>query len=125
MRASRGPAETKFGRYALRTPISATDGSCFQIRTRGPRSHGIGIGIFIAAGPDTGDIEYRIDRGDWHKQELFTQWSPNLHLPWAKMLASELTNGTHELELRVSQEADERSKGHSIRITHFLVNEPK
>ena len=85
---------------------------------------GIGIGIFITAGPDTGNIEYRIDLGDWQKQELFTQWSPGLHLPWAKMLASELPNGAHELELRVSQTADARSKGNAIRIIHFLINNP-
>ena len=85
---------------------------------------GIGIGIFITAGPDTGNIEYRIDLGDWQKQELFTQWSPGLHLPWAKMLASELPNGAHEVELRVSQTADARSKGNAIRIIHFLINNP-
>ena len=85
---------------------------------------GIGIGIFITSGPDTGNIEYRIDLGDWQKQELFTQWSPGLHLPWAKMLASELPNGAHELELRVSQTADARSKGNAIRIIHFLINNP-
>ncbi len=86
---------------------------------------GIGVGIFVAAGPDTGNIEYRIDQGDWQTQELFTQWSPGLHLPWAKMLASDLTDGTHELELRVSQTSDARSLGHAIRIIHFLVNEPR
>jgi sialidase-1 len=83
---------------------------------------GKGVGIFVAAGPDTGTLEYRVNQGDWQKLGLFTQWSPSLHLPWAKMLASELANGTHELELRVSQEADERSKGNAIRIIHFLVN---
>ena len=86
---------------------------------------GIGVGIFIAAGPDTGNIEYRVDQGDWQTQELFTQWSPGLHLPWARMLASELTDGTHELELRVSQTADALSKGNAIRIIHFLINEPR
>ena len=85
---------------------------------------GIGIGIFIASGPDTGNIDYRIDQGEWHKQELFTQWSPGLHLPWAKMLASELADGTHELEMRVSEKSDERSQGQAIRIIHFLLNDP-
>ncbi len=85
---------------------------------------GIGIGIFIAAGPDTGNLEYRLDKGDWQKQELFTEWSAGLHLPWAKMLASELPVGPHELELRVSETADARSKGNSIRIVHFLINNP-
>ena len=86
--------------------------------------NGIGIGIFIAAGPDTGNIEFRIDQGSWRTLELFTQWSPSLHLPWAKMLASELNDGTHELELRVSQQADPESTGNAIRIIHFLRNDP-
>lgn len=86
---------------------------------------GTGIGLFIAAGPDTGNIEYRIDEGDWRAQELFTEWSSGLHLPWAKMLASELKDGEHQLELRVSPTSDSRSKGHAIRIIHFLVNDPE
>jgi sialidase-1 len=86
---------------------------------------GTGIGLFIAAGPDTGNIEYRIDQGEWKTQELFTQWSSGLHLPWAKMLASELQDGEHQLELRVSPTSDNRSKGHAIRIIHFLVNDPE
>lgn len=86
---------------------------------------GTGIGLFIAAGPDTGNIEYRIDQGEWKAQELFTQWSSGLHLPWAKMLASELKDGEHQLELRVSPTSDSRSKGHAIRIIHFLVNDPE
>jgi pimeloyl-ACP methyl ester carboxylesterase/lysophospholipase L1-like esterase len=86
---------------------------------------GTGIGLFIAAGPDTGNIEYRIDQGDWRTQELFTEWSSGLHLPWAKMLASELPDGEHQLELRVSPTSDSRSKGHAIRIIHFLVNAPE
>ncbi len=85
---------------------------------------GIGIGVFVAAGPDTGSVEYRVDEGDWQNQSLFTEWSSGLHLPWAKMLASELTAGNHTLELRVGQQADERSKGHAIRIIHFLINDP-
>ncbi len=83
---------------------------------------GIGVGIFVASGPDTGMVEYRVDQGDWQQQELFTQWSPSLHLPWAKMLAADLAEGDHELELRVSNAAAPKSLGHAIRIVHFLIN---
>jgi len=83
---------------------------------------GVGVGVFVAAGPDTGTIEYRVDQGDWQQQELFTQWSPSLHLPWAKMLVGDLVEGDHELELRVSNQADAKSLGHAIRIIHFLIN---
>lgn len=83
---------------------------------------GRGIGVFVASGPDTGLLEYRVDGGDWKSVNLFTQWSPSLHLPWAKMLASELAPGSHQLELRSSVSTDARSQGHAIRVVHFLLN---
>ena len=33
------------------------------------------IGLFVAAGPDAGIIEYRIDNGPWEQKDLYTQWS--------------------------------------------------
>lgn len=114
-----GKAGTRPGFVEIPALIAEAPGATVKLAFQG-----IGIGIFIAAGPDTGNIEYRLDQGDWQKQDLFTQWSTGLHLPWAKMLASELPNGSHELELRVSQTADARSKGNAIRIIHFLINDP-
>lgn len=83
---------------------------------------GVGFGLFVTSGPDAGRIEYRVDNGDWNTTELFTQWSSGLHLPWAKMLASELTNQKHTIELRVAEEADARSVGNVVRIAYFLIN---
>ncbi len=84
--------------------------------------HGTGVGLFVASGPDTGAIEFRVDNGDWRTQELFTVWSPQLHLPWAKMLAAELAAGDHVVELKVANAADPKSKGHAIRVIYLLVN---
>ncbi len=83
---------------------------------------GTGIGLFVASGPDTGNVEFRIDNGEWHREELFTIWSPQLHLPWAKLLASELSPEEHRLELKVADMADPMSKGHAIRVIFLLVN---
>lgn len=83
---------------------------------------GTGVGLFVASGPDTGTVEYRIDGGAWQSKELFTQWSPHLHLPWAKMLASELPGGDHTIEIKVASAADPKSKGYAIRIIYLLVN---
>jgi len=33
------------------------------------------IGLFVAAGPDAGIIECRIDNGPWEQKDLYTQWS--------------------------------------------------
>ena len=83
---------------------------------------GTAIGLFVAAGPDTGVAEFRVDNGVWRTQNFFTQWSQQLHLPWAKMLAPDLADGEHELELRGSNATDARSKGNAIRVVYFLVN---
>ncbi len=83
---------------------------------------GVGFGVFVTSGPDSGRLEYRVDGGDWSSVELFTPWSSGLHLPWAKMLASELADQKHSIELRVADEADAKSVGHVVRIAYFLVN---
>lgn len=83
---------------------------------------GMGVGIFIASGPDAGQVEYRIDGGPVKRRELFTEWSLHLHLPWAVMLEADLTPGNHELELRLAPTAHPESRGHAARILYFLVN---
>ena len=84
---------------------------------------GRAVGIFVAAGPDAGVIEFSIDGGDWKNQDLFTKWSGGLHLPWAYVLAAELKQGKHTLAVRIAKERNARSKGHACRVVHLLVNE--
>lgn len=83
---------------------------------------GTAVGVFLAAGPDAGILEFRIDGGDWTQRDTFTPWSRNLYIPWAHVLHAQLTPGKHTLELRVSQEKNKFSKGHAVRIIHFLAN---
>ncbi len=85
---------------------------------------GNAVGVFVTSGPDCGAIEYRVDEGPWQQCELFTQWSPSLHLPWAKMLAAGLAEGEHVLELRVADKHHEKSVGHAVRVIYWLVNGP-
>ena len=66
--------------------------------------------------------EFRIDGGPPRTRNLFTQWSSRLHLPWAQVLAADLPPGQHEMELGVASSADPDSKGHAVRIIHFLAN---
>jgi len=84
---------------------------------------GTAVGIFVAAGPDAGTVEYSLDGQRAAPRNLFTQWSSRLHLPWAQVLAAGLKPGPHELTLRVAGTHDDQSKGHAVRIVHFLVNE--
>jgi sialidase-1 len=83
---------------------------------------GIAVGIAVAAGPDAGTILYRIDKGPWKKQDLFTRWSQNLHLPWYYTLATGLPNKAHKIEIRISDEHNEQSKGNACRIRYLFVN---
>lgn len=83
---------------------------------------GNAIGIAVASGLDAGIIEYRIDKGNWEKQDLFTQWSAQLHLPWFYTLGYALKEGKHRLEIRVLSEKNNQSKGTACRIRYFYVN---
>jgi len=83
---------------------------------------GNAIGIAVAAGLDAGTIEYRIDKGDWKKQDLYTKWSSQLHLPWFITLAYGLKEENHQLEIRVLPEKNTQSKGTACRIRYFYVN---
>ena len=88
------------------------------------RFNGKGVGIFVAAGPDAGTIEYSIDGGEARTLDLFTRWSSSLHLPWAYILEAKLGNRPqpHVLSLRTTGIKNPGSSGHAVRIAHFLVN---
>lgn len=83
---------------------------------------GNSIGIAVAAGPDAGVIEYRIDKKEWTTLHLFTKWSMHLHLPWYYTLATGLSRNKHVLEIRMSETKDKKSKGHACRIRYFYIN---
>ncbi len=83
---------------------------------------GTAVGIFVAAGPDAGSVEYTIDGAPARTRNLFTEWSPGLHIPWAYVLDADLSPGRHELVMRVAAGSDSRSRGHAVRIARMLVN---
>lgn len=83
---------------------------------------GNAIGIAVAAGPDAGMIEYRIDKGEWRRKDLFTTWSPRLHLPFFYTLAYGLDQGRHKLEIRLIEGRNTGSTGNACRLRYFYVN---
>lgn len=85
--------------------------------------NGNAVGIAVAAGPDAGIIEYRIDDEKWQRQDLFTKWSSSLHLPWYYTLATGLADGEHILQIRISGERNPQSVGTACRIRFFYVNQ--
>ncbi len=97
--------------------ISQTPNSIIRKKFKGNS-----VGIVVAAGQDAGIIEFKIDKNNWQKINLFTPWSMNLHLPWYYTLASGLSTKEHILNIRISEEKDLRSQGHACRIRYFFVN---
>ena len=83
---------------------------------------GTAIGILVTAGPDAGILEFSIDGKDYAPLDQFTRWSAGLHIPWVYMLDDELEPGSHRLKLRMSEEKNDDSTGHTSRIQQFLVN---
>ena len=83
---------------------------------------GTSVGIAVAAGQDAGFIEYRVDKYEWVKLNLFTRWSKHLHLPWFYTLASGLSKEEHLLEMRIAEIKDKRSTGNACRVRYFYVN---
>jgi sialidase-1 len=85
--------------------------------------NGTGVGISIISGPDAGMIRWSIDQGKVHQKDLFTTWSPSLHLPWYILFDAGLRKRKHILKLVVLSEKNKKSTGTACRIVHFLVNE--
>lgn len=92
-------------------------GSVFSLAFKGRA-----IGVLVAAGPDTGKLEYSIDGSYYRVIDQFTPWSGGLHLPWLYILEDELINGKHNLVLRISDKKNAASKGYACRILAFAVN---
>ncbi|MFT5855927.1 MAG: hypothetical protein ACI8XO_003179, partial [Verrucomicrobiales bacterium] len=83
---------------------------------------GTAIGMFVVAGPDTGDVEYSIDGGEKKTLSGFTRWSGGLYLPWPFVFDADLAPGEHELTLTTAAGKNAKSKGNATRIVKFLVN---
>lgn len=85
--------------------------------------NGKAVGIALISGPDAGIISYQIDGNKARTLDLFTQWSPSLHLPWYLVLDEELKPGKHTLKLTIADAKNPASVGNACRIVHLLVNE--
>ncbi|MBN2762484.1 MAG: SGNH/GDSL hydrolase family protein [Bacteroidales bacterium] len=97
--------------------ISSTPGSEITFSFKGTA-----VGICNVAGPDAGTIEYSIDGGDYHSKDLFSPWSDNLYLNQYLLFNETLSPSKHILKIRISESKNEKSKGHTCQIVHFLVN---
>lgn len=79
---------------------------------------GRGVGLVVAAGSDAGEINYRIDGGDWQTLDVGTRHK-SLHLPRLHVLFDELDpEKEHTLTVKLSK-AD---KPTACRIVYLAVN---
>ncbi len=83
---------------------------------------GNAVGILDVSGPNAGIIEYRIDKGEWGKLDLFNKYSSRLYLPWYFTLGAGLHPGHHKLEIRMASEKNPDSKGNVCHLRYFYVN---
>lgn len=81
---------------------------------------GTAVGAYVAAGPDAGMLDARIDGGPPVRVNLYHDFSKGLHYPRTVMFAADLAPGRHTLVLRVADETS--SAGHAARIIAFAAN---
>lgn len=81
---------------------------------------GSGCGLFIASGPDAGQIEFSIDGGPARALDTVTRWSSGLHLPWALILDDQLKPGPHLARVRLL--ASKTPSKSALRVFHLLLN---
>jgi lysophospholipase L1-like esterase len=79
---------------------------------------GRGCGLFITAGPDAADIEFRIDGGAYRKATV--RKNLGLHLPRAVILDDQLQPGSHTVQVRIANSSTNTASG--LRVFHLLLN---
>ena len=82
---------------------------------------GKNLGIYWMMASDSGDIDYKIDDGDWKHQSSFDEYCTRFARACFHMLAQDLPEGKHTLTIRVSEEKNEQSNGRWVRIGAFGV----
>ena len=76
---------------------------------------GTAVGAFVLAGPDCGDVEVRVDGGEWEQRGVFHRFSKGLNYPRSVMFFEGLGKGRHVLELRPLD-------GKAVNLMWFEVN---
>lgn len=97
--------------------LGEAPGASFQFLFTGSTA-----GIAILAGLDTGDVDVSIDNGPNRTVSLFDNYCEQFYRPKIILLADGLDAGPHTVKLRISEQKNERSRGHSIHLLALLIN---
>ena len=87
------------------------------------RFTGTAVGVYVLAGPDAGQVEFKIDGGEWQTAELYHRFSKGLHYPRTVVLASGLKPSDHTIEFRVAATRHAESRGTAVRVLAVAVNQ--
>ncbi len=84
---------------------------------------GTAAGVYGITGPDSGDLEYSIDGGQWQPVKVFNpdEKDGKFHL-FHRMFVDNLENKKHKVSLRVAETMPRGSTGRQARIGWFTVN---
>ena len=83
---------------------------------------GSNLGVYWMMSSDSGDIDYKIDDGDWLHMSSWDIYCLRFARANFHMLAQNLPEGKHTLTLRVSEMKNEQSTGRWVRIGAFGVS---
>jgi lysophospholipase L1-like esterase len=83
---------------------------------------GTAIGAYLLAGPDAGQLEYRIDHAEWKRVDLYHRFSRSLHYPRTIIFDDELVPGNHTIVIRLSRGHHAKSSGTAARLLALVVN---
>ncbi len=87
------------------------------------RFKGAQVGYFDAIGPDTGDLEFSMDGGDWKPRSNFDSFCEKFTRAHSRTIATDLDpTQWHELRLRIAEKIPAESKGRFARIGWLLVD---
>lgn len=98
--------------------VSEKPGSTITLKFKGAQA-----GIYSIIGPDTGNIDYSLDGGEWKHKVLFDKYCLEYARPQAFKLVENLDPATeHTLKIRIAEDTPEGSKGRFTRLGYFLVD---
>ena len=106
------------GDYEGRPALRAEDaGSMLYLEFDGQS-----LTAFVLAGPDAGDLEVSIDGGDWTPVPLYHRYSKGLNYPRSVILVDGLPTGFHQAAIRIRDDKQPESQGHTATFLKFGVN---
>lgn len=81
---------------------------------------GSSFGLYCTFDSNSGDLEFSIDGGEVETVSLWDTFCLSFDRVSCSILASELERKSHHIVMKISENKNEKSKGHSIRIGAFL-----